>query len=509
MLTPLLLALTLLFPAGATGPAPEPAPVVASSGKLAPLLQPLTEDRIFQDAIIGMQVVNTRTGEEVFAWQADRPMQPASVTKLLTTAAALRNLGPAYRFGTDFLTDKGTELTPEGVLKGNLYVRGHGDPTLVVEKLWKMVGDLQVAGVSTIEGNIYFDASFWDDPALIPGWDKDVDIQNGPSYFAPLSALSVNFNTACLVIAPGAAQGQPARVTLETPTPVIEIDNQLTTGREGSKRWIRVDRELLEDQITVKFTLKGNIPLGTAIDREYRAVGDPMAHFISVFRGVVAERGLKVKGRYLTAPTPTDAWQLVHLDSPPLAQILADMNKHSSNFMAETVLRTLGAEVKGVPGNTTKGVAVVSEYLNAIGLPPDSYTLINGSGLSRNTTIPASTITATILDMVNDPKVGPEFLSSLAIGGVDGTLWARFRDEPGRIRGKTGSLNGVFCLAGVVEAGDGDIYAFAVLANELDASAWPVKRLLERFAASMVSLGTATPVKEPEADAPPTDADGM
>lgn len=497
MLLALLLAVTLLLPstsAGADPAAPVAAPVTpAFEGMpLGAVLGPLTEDRLFQDAVVGFQVVNTRTGEESFAWQADRPMQPASVMKLLTTAAALRTLGPAWRFSTDFLTDEDAEITPEGVLKGNLYVRGGGDPTLVVEKLWRMVADLQLAGVSSIEGNIVFDDSYYEDSFLIPGWDKDVDIQNGPSYFAPLSALSVNFNTACLVIGPGGGVGQPARVQLDTPVSVIEIDNQATTVRAGGRRWLRVDREILEDEQTLKFTVRGEIPLDAEIDREYRALNDPMPHFMSVFRGVMEERKIRVKGKYIEGVTPVDAGRLVHLDSPPLASILADMNKHSSNFMAEQVSRAMGAVVKGAPGNTAKGMAVISDYLTDIGVPAQTVKLVNGSGLSREVSLPASVITAVILDMYSNQKVGHEFLASMAIGGVDGTLWARFRDADtvGRIRGKTGSLNGVFCLAGIVEAGDGDVYAFALLTNELGSSTWPVKRLMERFGDAMVGLGS-------------------
>lgn len=503
MLLALLLVVTLLLPspsAGAdpatTAGAPVPADPAATppfaSMPLGAVLGPLTEDRLFQDAVVGFQVVNTRTGEESFAWQADRPMQPASVMKLLTTAAALRTLGPAWHFSTDLLTEEDAELTPEGVLKGNLYVRGGGDPTLVVEKLWRMIADLQLAGINTIEGNIVFDDSFYDDSFLIPGWDKDVDIQNGPSYFAPLSALSVNFNTACLVIGPGGGVGQPARVQLDTPVSVIEIDNQATTVRAGGRRWLRVDREIVEEDQTLKFTVRGEIPLDAAIDREYRAINDPMPHFMSVFKGVMDERKVKVKGRYIEGLTPTDARGLVHLDSPPLATILADMNKHSSNFMAEQVNRAMGAVVKGAPGNTAKGVAVIQDYLVDIGIPASSFKLVNGSGLSRELVVPPSLITAVILDMYANNKVGHEFFSSMAIGGVDGTLWARFRDADtvGRVRGKTGSLNGVFCLAGIIEAGDGDVYAFALLTNELGSSTWPVKRLMERFGDAMVSLGT-------------------
>lgn len=499
MILALLLASTLLktVPAAGADPASPPAAppaVVPAPMPLTSVLQPLTEDRLFQDAVIGFQVVNTRTGEEAFAWQADRPMQPASVMKLLTTAAALRKLGPAWRFSTELLTDRDAKLTPEGVLEGNLYVRGGGDPTLVVEKLWRMVADLQLAGVKEIKGDVVFDDSYFSDISTIPGWDKDVDFQNGPSYFAPLSALSVNYNTACLVITPGPEPGAPARVQLDTPVSVVELENHVITVRSGGQRWLRVDREVdPEDPSKVKFTLRGQIPVDAGAEREYRAVAEPLPHFISVFSGVLGERRLKVKGRLYPGVTPDDAGRLVRLDSPPLATILADMNKHSSNFMAEQVLRALGAVERGEPGTTAKGVSVVQDYLNDLGLPPDTVRLVNGSGLSREIAVPASVVTAVILDMYGDHKVGYEFLSSMAIGGVDGTLWSRFRDEglAGRIRGKTGSLNGVFCLAGVVDGGDGEVYAFALLANELGSSSWPVKRLIERFGEAMIAMTVA------------------
>lgn len=501
MILALLLASTLVSPVSVAGApsagagATDVAPAAAAQGQpLAALLQPLTEDRLFQESVIGLQVVNTRTGEEAFGWQADRPMQPASVMKLLTTAAALRSLGPAWRFTTAFLTDEDAKITPEGVLEGNLYVWGGGDPTLVVEKLWRMVADLQLAGVKSISGNVVFDDSFFADSAIIPGWNKDVDIQNGPSYFAPLSALSVNYNTACLVIGPGTAVGQPARVQLDTPVDVIEIENLVSTSRAGGRRWLRVDRELdPEDPTRLKFTVRGEIPLDAAVEREYRTVADPLAHFVSVFRGVMDERKIKVKGRFVQGVAPKDTRRLVRLDSPPLATILADMNKHSSNFMAEQVLRAVGATVRGAPGTTAKGVSVIQDYLVSLGLPPESFKLVNGSGLSREITLPPSVITAVILDMYGDHKVGYEFMSSLAIGGVDGTLWARFRDEDkaGRLRGKTGSLNGVFCLAGIVEGGDGEVYAFALLANDLGSSSWPVKRLIERFGDSIIAMSAS------------------
>ena len=494
MLTTIFTAASLLL--APVSRAQEPAPDPTTLYALGPVLQPLTEDRIFRESVVGLQVVNTRTGEEVFAFGGDQAMVPASVMKMLTTAAALRQLGPSYTFSTEILRDG--DISPEGVLDGNLYIKGYGDPTLVVEKLWRLVLDLQVAGITEITGNVIFDDTWFDDGYLITGWEKDVDIANGPAYFAPIGALSVNYNTTALVVAPGAEVGQPARVTLETPVSVVTIENEMVTGRSGSRQWVRIDRELDESEENVTFKFSGSIPIDGDVDRHYRAVGKPLPHFIAMFHSLVDERGIKVKGKYLPGATPPDASRVTRMESPRLATIVGEMNKHSSNFMAEMLLRTLGAQVKGAPGSTATGVEVVNAYLDGLGLPEGSYKVANGSGLSRETSVQPSVITAVLLDMVHDRKVGPEFLSSLAIGGVDGTLWARFRaeDEVGRIRGKTGSLNGVFCLAGVVDAGDGDLYAFAFLVNELRTSSWPVRRLQERFADAMFAIGADATVAE-------------
>jgi D-alanyl-D-alanine carboxypeptidase/D-alanyl-D-alanine-endopeptidase (penicillin-binding protein 4) len=155
--------------------------------------------------------------------------------------------------------------------------------------------------------------------------------------------------------------------------------------------------------------------------------------------------------------------------SPPLHEIANHTNKYSSNLMAEQILKALGAEIKGLPGTTAKGVAAVSEYLAQIGVPVGTYTMINGSGLARDTRFTPAQINAVLLDMVNDPRVGPEFLASLSVAGVDGTLRRRFDDAgDGLVRGKTGSLNSVNCVTGYVRGSDGDMYVFTVLANDVE-----------------------------------------
>ena len=277
----LLLSTLLLVgsPAFATDPAPEPL-------ALEDVLGAIGSDRLFTDARVGVHVVDVRTGEAVWARDATVPLNPASTTKLLTAATALRTLGPAHTFTTTFLADDLPE--PDGVLAGPLYVRGGGDPTLVVEKLWKMVRDLQLAGVKRIEGGIVLDESMFGPDHELPGWGKARDIERGPSYFPALSALSLNFNTVALAVRPGAA-GKPAVVLPETDAgDYIEVVSTVKTGGAGSRRFIDIDRHVLADG-RMRFEVSGQVPADDPMRRYYRSVDDPTRYTGAVVGRLLAQ----------------------------------------------------------------------------------------------------------------------------------------------------------------------------------------------------------------------------
>ena len=429
----------------------------------------LERDPIFTDAAVSMQVVNTRTGDPVYGWGENRPLVPASVMKLLTTATALRFLGPDYRFPTWVLHDG--DLGGDGVLAGNLYVKGQGDPTMVVERMWRMVLDLKLRGVREIKGDVVFDESYFADTSSIPGWNKEEDIESGPTYFSTLGALSVNYNIAAIVVRPGTAVGQPAVAEFEAPSPVIVIDNRVTTGSRGSRKWIKVERATDEETHRIAtYTLTGNMPAEHEPDTIYRTLVDPLGNYMGVFESLAREQGLKVRGKYRAGITAAGATLLLKAESAPLADVVALTSKHSNNFMAEQMLRVAGAERHGLPATTAKGVDLIAEYLGTLGVPAGDYALVNGSGLTREGVLRPSVVNAVLVDMWRDADLGPEFASSLSVGGRDGTLWSRFRDQTmaGRVRGKTGTLSGVTCLAGYVTAMDGETYAFTFLVNEVD-----------------------------------------
>jgi D-alanyl-D-alanine carboxypeptidase/D-alanyl-D-alanine-endopeptidase (penicillin-binding protein 4) len=153
------------------------------------------------------------------------------------------------------------------------------------------------------------------------------------------------------------------------------------------------------------------------------------------------------------------------------------------------VLRTLGAETYGVPGTTENGLRAVSDTLAELGIDASEYKLVNGSGLSRNIALRPVHFTNLLVDMARDSRVGHEFMASLAIAGQDGTLWKRLSEDPGRLRGKTGTIDGVHCLVGYVEASDGELYAFSFLVNDIRGDVYQAKRLHDRFARRMFAAG--------------------
>lgn len=463
----------------------EPVPSAGVAGAMAGLVS----DPIFADALVSLQVVEAVSGQEVYAWGDDRELVPASTMKLLTAAVALRALGPQYRFPT-WIRHDGT-IAADGVLDGNLYVQGQGDPTMVVERMWRMVRDLRLRGIREVRGDVVFDDAYFADSVLVPGWDKPEDVEGGPTYFAPLGALSVNYNVAAMVIRPGGAVGEPASVELDTPTPAVAVANQLTTGKARSRPWIRVERAVDAESGVATFTLTGNVPVDRGPDLVYRAVADPLGNYIGAFASLAQQAGIVVKGRLRPGATPAESALFHHVESEPLADILSEMNKHSNNFMAEQILRVVGAETVGLPGTTEKGLRVVGDYLSSLGVREDRYTLVNGSGLARGLLLRPSQVNKVLADMWSDVEVGPEFVNSLSVGGRDGTLWTRFREEgmAGRVRGKTGSLTGVHCLSGYVTAADGETYAFTFLVNDIDGALARARRAHDRLVLSLAGSG--------------------
>jgi D-alanyl-D-alanine carboxypeptidase/D-alanyl-D-alanine-endopeptidase (penicillin-binding protein 4) len=467
---------------------------------LASALAAGESDALFGNATVGIQVVNVRTGEEVYRYGDDAPLVPASVMKVMTAATALRELGPSYRIPTWVLADG--SIGSDGLVDGSLYVKGQGDPSMDSARLWRMVSDLKLRGIKEIKGDVVLDASYFEAGAgTIPGWANPDDLANPPAYFPMLGALSVHQNMVTMSVRPGGAPGQPAITQVEVPFPGVVLQNEVRTGSRASRPWIKVERTVDAAGVVATFKLTGNVPVDGAAETFWRPVADPLGQYAAALTAVLQQHGVRVRGKVRPGLAPPAAKLVLRSESDPLGELLAYTLKTSNNFYAEQILRIVGAERRGLPGTTAKGVDVVAGYLERLGIPRADVTLVNGSGLSRETRLRPSHVTAVLLDVSHDADLGPEFESGLSVAGRDGTLWSRFRDDSmaGRLRGKTGSLAGVSTLAGFVRSADGESYAFSFIANGIQGVPGRARKAHDRLVATLAGT-SAAPGAAPEAD---------
>ena len=427
---------------------------------------------IMARGVWGVDIRSLDNGQVLFQQNADRLMMPASNMKILTLAAAAQTLGWNHTFTTTLETAAAIE---NGVLKGDLVVRGTGDPTIStrgnrhVTVFDQWASDLKAAGVTAIDGRIVGDDNAFDDEGVGPGWAWDY-LEAG--YAAPIGALQFNDNTADVTIAPGAVAGDPAIVTM-TPGTGLELVNLVRTvpaePRGGVQVRVqrRIDRPVLE--------IRGQIPAGAEPARRTVAVLNPTLYVAQATKDALIARGIAVHGvavdgddvaaEQLSNPGPARR-VLASTTSPSLREIGTTLMKVSQNQYAETLLKAIGA-TRGI-GTTDSGRAVAADLFTTWKIPADSYVMSDGSGLSRYNYIAPSTITTILARMQDDPAHREAFAMTLPIAAKDGTISTRLRRTRAAENAiaKTGSIANVRSLSGYVRSRDGESLVFAIIAND-------------------------------------------
>lgn len=418
-------------------------------------------------AKVSAYVVDVESGKELFGANEGAGMNLASNAKLLTSVAALGTLGGGFRWRTGVYAEEIDEAT--GTIKGDLYVRGHGDPTLQPADLKQLAADIAARGIVKIEGQIILDTSYFDTDTEPPHFGEQPKERAG--YRAPVASFGVAKSavTVNVIAQPGGA----AKVWLDPDAgDYVKLTKTEVTSDPEKKTRLEVKEKPAKDKIEIE--VKGLIrPTDGSFDRRYR-VDDPARFAAEVFRKALIAEGVKVGKRGFGAGTVPPAAKLVAAhDSAPLSLVIRDMNKQSDNYLAESLLKTLGAETRATPGPAgwSDGLAAVRAYLGKIGLPAGSYKQDNGSGLYGATEVSAKQLVTLLRAAHADYRIGPDLVASLPVSGLDGTLAKRWHGHPavGRVRAKTGTLDKVTTLAGYV-AIDGDHeLAFAILVNDIPA----------------------------------------
>ncbi len=383
--------------------------------------------------------------DPALAVSADVPRLPASTIKLLTTLAALEELGPARRWKTEVYV---TEPVRDGRLAGDLYIKGYGDPYLVIEHFWRFLRALRAAGLETIEGDLILDQSHFAPEA---GDAADFDNQPLRAYNVLPTALLVNFQAVNFRFIPQPGTGRVQIVADPLPANV-EVENRVTLGDAPCRGWARrLGMKLRQAADSTRVIFSGRYDADCGSHELFRVISEPAPYILGLFHSLWAELGGRFEGGVREGTVPAEANLYYTAWSPPLGDVIRSVNKFSNNVMARQLLLTLGAEQAGAPGTTEKGIQAVRHWLKRRQLIFPELVLENGAGLSRAETITARHLAQVLLAGWHSPYM-PEYISSLAVAAMDGTLRRRFNDAEfeGRMHLKTGSLRDARSVAGYV-----------------------------------------------------------
>lgn len=406
-----------------------------------------------------VRMVSMKTGQVLFEKNADKALMPASNMKVITSAAALHLLKPEFRFKTTLFS---TAPLRGGVLQGDIYLKGYGDPVLDDERLGELIQELRFAGVESISGNLYVDDSFFDSETRGKGWKTTY---GAAAYNARISALALNLNTVDVQVKPGQL-GQAANVRLKPENTFFDIVNQTrtTTGRTR----LRIARQWVNNRNQI--IVSGQVNVRGRTESERINLDKPGLYVGNVAQSMLKREGIQLQGKLLKGNTPSGARILASTLSPPLKDIVTQLNKDSVNLIAENLLKFMGANFMGAPGTAAKGAQVVKErfLFSQVGIDPKTPLVIaDGSGLSPLNRLTATTLSRVLEYMFQQFDVSVDFMGSLAISGVDGTLRKRMNTPllKRRVRAKTGFINGVSSLSGYVYTQKNEVIIFSFLMN--------------------------------------------
>ena len=421
---------------------------------------------------LSIHVIDLDSGEPVLRWHDDTPRNPGSTIKLLTTLVALDVLGPTYTWYTDIYALGEIE---GGRLDGDLLIKGYGDPFLVTERVWQLLRQLRQAGIRRIAGDLLLDDSHFDVAEHDPG---AFDRQPLRAYNVSPNALLMNFKVVRYWFEP-VSDTRTVSISLDPHLPNLYIDNQLTLAKgpcRGYQRGIAITANSSFDEMT----FSGRFPDGCRRYAMDRAALDHNEFVYGLFTTLWRDVGGEFTGGWRAATAPGDVEPLLQFDSLPLADVITRINKYSNNVMARQLLLTLAAEVLGPPGTEQAGRKVIGDWLQRQGLPFSKLAFENGAGLSRNARITAADFGAMLRFAWQQPYM-PEYLASMSLAGLDGTLIYRMDDGPliGAAHLKTGSLDHVAALAGYLQSVSGKRYAVAVLQNHTDVHRGPGQEVQE------------------------------
>jgi serine-type D-Ala-D-Ala carboxypeptidase/endopeptidase (penicillin-binding protein 4) len=431
-------------------------------------------------ASLSALVVERASDQEVLAAHPDAALMPASTQKVLTAVAALSVFGPAYRFVTEVRASR--PIGVDGAV-GDLFVGG-GDPALTSEQWWRLAADLRALGLREVRGDLVLDDGLFDEERWHPSWEP----VTARAYHAPVSPVAANFGAFRVRIAPGAAPGDPVATAIDPPVPYLVLVNEARTGKPRAKLTLAVERVAVPGAERVR--VSGVVPAGSEPDDVWRSVADPLGYAAAVLRMQLEANGVHVAGGVRRGAAGPEASLLLAFEGMPLHDIASLFLKYSNNFIAECLLKWMALgpapAPEAKPASWPAGAAALRARLVALGIPLGEAKLVDGSGLSRANRVSARLLVEALRRGAASFDAGPELLAGLPIAALDGTLERRANGARGRVRAKTGSLDGVSSLAGFARTERGRELVFAVIVNAPRHGDAAASAALDDFAAALV-----------------------
>ena len=431
----------------------------------------------WRDARWGVLVVSLDQSDTLFSKSPDSALSPASNVKLLTTAAALRILGPDFRFQTYLLSD--SDIAND-VLQGDLVLYGTGDPGISDllfqerEYVLELLADqLEDSGIKTVVGDLVADASHLPGPLRPYSWDP-TDLND--HFAAPVSALSFNENVVSFRVASSGRAGSSPEVHTIPENAGLDVRNLAITSPRGTRPHLAILREYPSNPIRIE----GGIALGARDAWRQMTVSSPPHFTASVFRNVLLERGIRILGDIRVVRSPqesvlTTSTSPTHHErsrgrilakhtSAPLSEYISVINKRSNNLFAELVFRTMGRTQEGL-GSPEAGARAVSAALTEIGVPMEGVVQLDGSGLAAGNRTSAGTFVS-LLQRMAETETWDHYWASLPQAGTRRELRRMYQTAAaGNLRAKTGTIEGVSALSGIVRSRDEERLAFSILLN--------------------------------------------
>jgi len=446
----------------------------ADSGTLpSTVRQSLEAARLPSDAMSLAAIPLEGQGMAQFV-NADKVVNPASTMKLVTTYAALELLGPTYSWRSELL---GTGPISNGVLEGDLIFRTSGDPKMTIERMWSLLRDLRAAGVREVAGDLILQPADIRIPVDAVPFPDDGNDPSKPFLVEPDPLLT---NLKLLVLS-SYGESNGVRIHLEPALPEVTINNQLKLlAPVKSCPWPNVTYGIEDQGTQATVTLVGALHQGCSVQR-YMSALDAPTYTGSMLRTLWRDMGGAVRGTTRVGQAPSGARQLAYSDSPDLVTVIRDINKFSNNTMARQLFLTIGREMRSRDDLDDQRAAVrsINQWLGSKGIQPTALVLENGSGLSRIERMTARDM-AMLLQQAWKSPYAAEFIASLPLAAMDGTMRRRLRNTPvaGQAHLKTGSLRNVRAIAGITRDANGQSWAVAAIVNH--AAAGSSREALDR-----------------------------